>query len=477
MSRLLDQVWRQLTGRTGTTGEPAELIAIHGPARVLPGPLASTELAVAAVGSALLAAADLAEARGRRRPTVDLDTRHVADAVRSERFTRIEGRPPADLFDPLSAFFPVADGWVRLHANYPHHRSALLAVLGLPAGSPADVDEVRRRLAGWRGTDLEEALAANGSGAALRTWEEWSAHPAGTALADLGLLDLEVDVAPATDGPGRPALGAGPDRLPAHGVRVLDLTRVIAGPVATRTLAALGADVLRVDPPDLPEIELGHVDTGLGKRTALLDLRTPDGRARVEQLLDEADVLVHGYRPGALERLGLDHAGLRARHPQLVVVGLSAWGHRGPWAGRRGFDSIVQSATGIAAATGSDGGPGTLPAQVLDHATGHLAAAAALRGLAERERTGRASRAWLALARTAGFLLAAGPADETTEPTTVTPGAPPSGGSAYQVRLDSGYGPITVVAPPGRLDGVGLRWPHGSHRWGTDQARWADRDR
>jgi crotonobetainyl-CoA:carnitine CoA-transferase CaiB-like acyl-CoA transferase len=170
-------------------------------------------------------------------------------------------------------------------------------------------------------------------------------------------------------------------------------------------LAALGADVLRLDPPWLPELPLSVLDGGPGKRSALLDARTADGRAVLERLLAEADVVVQGYRPGALAAVGLDPARLRDDHPHLVTVTLSAWGHAGPWSGRRGFDSLVQAATGIAVVEGDGATPGALPAQALDHGTGYLIAAAALRGLAERARTGRAVHARVALARTAALLL------------------------------------------------------------------------
>ncbi|MYR64088.1 hypothetical protein GTY54_50435, partial [Streptomyces sp. SID625] len=174
--------------------------------------------------------------------------------------------------------------------------------------------------------------------------------------------------------------------LPAAGVRVLDLTRVIAGPVATRTLALLGADVLRVDPPHLPELADQHADTGFGKRSAALDPATD--RAAFEELLAGADVVVTGYRPGALDRFGLSPEALAERRPALVVAELSAWGAYGPWARRRGFDSLVQVATGIAAVEGGDGRPGALPAQALDHGTGYLLAAAVLRALTEQSHDG-----------------------------------------------------------------------------------------
>ncbi|NEC50570.1 hypothetical protein G3I18_18625, partial [Actinospica acidiphila] len=193
--------------------------------------------------------------------------------------------------------------------------------------------------------------------------------------------------------------GAGP-LLPASGLRVLDLTRVIAGPVATRTLALLGADVLRLDRPGLPELPDQHTDTGFGKRSALLDLVTD--REGFEELLAGADVVVTGYRPGALDRFGLGAEALAERRPGLVVAQLSAWGATGPWAGRRGFDSLVQVATGIAhVERGPEGRPGALPAQALDHGTGYLLAAGVLRALSDQAEAGGSRLVRAALARTA----------------------------------------------------------------------------
>ena len=367
------------------------------------------------------------------------------------------------------------------HANYAHHQAALLRVLGLPVGSPADVDRATARIARWAGADLEEALAAEGGvGAVVRTRQEWEDHAAGRAALSQPIVDLQPggSVAPGPP-PMRPSARRRGTRsrtaLPAWGFRVLDLTRVIAGPVATRTLAALGAQVLRIDPPHLAEIPVGHLDTGPGKHTALVDLRDPAGRATLHRLLAEADVLVHGYRPGALAGLGLAPDEIAREHPAVVTVGLSAWGWAGPWAGRRGFDSIVQAASGLADACGTPDTPGVLPAQVLDHATGHLVAAAALRGLTLRTTTGHCGHARLSLAATAAHLLAAERSAGQADP---LEGRAPADEplSAFGVELDTGYGRASQVRPPGALDGVPLAWPFGAHRWGSDEARWADPD-
>ena len=236
----------------------------------------------------------------------------------------------------------------------------------------------------------------------------------------------------------------------AVGRRVLDLTRVIAGPVATRTLAAWGADVLRLDSPSLPEIPAQALDTLPGKRSALLDLGQPAGRARLEELLAEADVVVQGYRPGALSRFGLAADDLAQRHPHLTVVTLSAWGSTGPWAARRGFDSLVQCSTGIAVAEGAGGKPGVLPAQVLDHATGYLAAAAAMLAVAGLERGEPPRSIRLSLAQTAHWLTSVG-GQELGPPRDPDP-------ERFLVSLPGAAWPVHVVAPPGLAGDLRPRW-------------------
>jgi hypothetical protein len=254
--------------------------------------------------------------------------------------------------------------------------------------------------------------------------------------------------------------------LPAAGLRVLDLTRVLAGPVATRTLALLGADVLRLDTPRLPELADQHADTGFGKRSALLDLNT--GRAAFEELLASADVVVTGYRPGALDRFGLSPEALAERRPGLVVAQVSAWGAHGPWAGRRGFDSLVQVATGIAAIEGTDGRPGALPAQALDHGTGYLLAAAVLRALTERSYDGGGRTVRLALARTAQWLTGG------LRPDTV-PGTPYEGPDAWVTETAGPLGKLRHALPPVSFAGGPTDWARPPVPWGSDPARWNQR--
>ncbi|MRH92596.1 hypothetical protein GFY24_35120 [Nocardia sp. SYP-A9097] len=406
------------------------------------------------------AVASLAAAADRRRVACGLtplesvlDPARVAAAFSSERLFRIDGTPP-DAFAELSGFFPTADGWVRTHANYSHHRARLLSVFGLPA--QADRAAAVARMAELSAAEIEDRAGELGALAVrVRTEREWADSPQGKAAADGPLVAVEARA----DIGSRETPTDATQMLPLRGVRVLDLTRVIAGPVATRALALLGAQVLRVDPPQLPEIPWQFLDTCQGKYSTLLDLRTELPIFR--ELLREADVLVTGYRPGALERLGVDAGEIR---PGIVHGRVSAWGERGPWGNRRGFDSIVQAASGISLIEGAwrnsqDASPvGALPAQALDHASGYLLAAGVLDALTARERDGVGRDVRVALARTASWLLAA-------------PGRTPehapanSPGSAYAVEHDG-----VRTAAPALSEYPDYPWP--ASQYGTHAPNW-----
>ena len=429
---LLLEAWSALGGEPGLL----DLVEVGGNgAGLLPSRLAALPAMVAAVSAATLGASVLDAARRAGSPeSVVIDVEHVAAAACSERYARMDGRDQADLFAPLSRFWRTSDGWLRLHANYPWHRERALKLLGCQTRPDAVGDAIRS----WQGQALENALAdVDALGSAVRTSPEWRAHPQGAAVSALPLLDTAAGT---RSDPGRRPKAAG---RCAQGLRVLDLTRVIAGPVATRTLAAWGADVLRLDSPHLPEIEAQCLDTLPGKRSALLDVSQRSGRARLEELLAVADVLVQGYRPGALARYGLAPEELDERHPHLSVVSLSAWGRDGPWAGRRGFDSLVQCSTGIAQAEGSTEKPGALPAQVLDHATGYLAAGAVLLALAGVQRGEPARCISLSLARTAQWLMGAG-LGHPEHPREASP-------DDHLVTLSGAARPVHVIAPVGRV--------------------------
>jgi CoA transferase family III len=463
---LLAQAWAALTG---DADGPPDGLEVTGDPGGLTSRLPVEDTAIACAGAALLAAVGGVRGGGQpsrergdpggRPPGLALDRGHVAAAFRSEAYLRLNGERAGPGFAPLSRFWRAADGWVRTHANYPWHREALLRAVGT-TGEPEAVAAV---IAGLGARQVETLVTgAGGVAAAVRSEDTWRAEPPGRAVAAAGLVEgTEIGGAP----PRRRVSGA----LPASGVRVLDLTRVIAGPVATRYLGALGADVLRLDPPHRPEIPAQAYDSLLGKRSAVLDLRTAEGNARLHELLSGADVLVHGYRPHGLDRFGLAPQALAERHPGLVVVSLSAWGRSGPWGDRRGFDSIVQAACGIAMVESADGEvPGAMPCQLLDHGTGYLCAAAVLRALAAQSSRGGTLFRELSLARTGHWLLSQPRAG------TVTAG---EGGAVdpWLTTLASAQGPVTAVLPLGQLAGRGWSWGGTLRPYGGDEPAWISR--
>lgn len=432
-ARLIEEV----ATAVGVTWD-AGVVALRG-STGLAGPLDVPGLAVGAVTAQLLAARALQDGAA---GALVLGAGHVAASFAGERHVRFHGKPAGGGFAPLSRFWRTADGWIRLHGNYAAHHAAATAVLG---------EDVASAALDWDAEELETAVvAAGGAAAAVRSATAWAALPPAAAVRERPL----VAVTRTAEHAGR--------RVRLSGLRVLDLTRVIAGPVATRALAAHGADVLRVDAPQAPDDVALLRDIGAGKRHVLLDLADRHDRARVEELVAAADVVVQGYRPGALDAHGLDPGSLAERYPHLVVARLSAWGTHGPWGGRRGFDSLVQAATGIAAVYGDEEAPGALPVQALDHATGHLAAAAVLGLLARQRDEGGGWCAELSLAAAAHHLLAAGPGDE-------QPG-PPQDPAPWLVELPTPAGPVTVVRPPGAP-----AWPTGALLPPSTRPRWLPR--
>jgi crotonobetainyl-CoA:carnitine CoA-transferase CaiB-like acyl-CoA transferase len=460
----MDAAWHAL----GEDPSALALVRDHGDSVPLRSALPVGRLVHDAIATASLSAALLAARRtGSAVPTVELDPLRVATAVTSERHFRLNGEP-VSAFAELSGFWPASDGWVRTHANYPHHRQRLLEALELPQATSAD--ELLAHLNTRPALEIERLVTERGGIAAVvRTEAEWRAGEQAVAVAAHPLVSL-VSIGEAPPSPQHPT----DIDAPARGVRVLDLTRVVAGPVATRTLALWGADVLRIDPPRYPEIEWQHLDSGAGKRSALIDFDTQ--RDVLDALLEQADVVVTGYRPGALDHYGLSPAALADRRPGIIVARLSAWGTDGPFGGRRGFDSIVQAATGIAAVEGEgDLGarnfkPGAMPAQALDHAAGYLLAAGITSALRRRLDAGGSWLVETSLAGVSAELLArprksaAHRADEPVwTPTVVTR------------TLDDGAVLRSAASGP-HYDGGPDDWVAGPVRLGSSMPHWLPRE-
>ncbi|MFC7553594.1 CoA transferase [Pseudoroseomonas wenyumeiae] len=389
---------RPLAPRRAAGGGPG-LAATDGAEPALPSSFAVGTAAQASIAAMALAAASLHHQRGGPPQRVAVEMRHAAAEFRSERLFRVDGREAPELWDAIAGLYPTADGWVRLHTNFPHHRDGVLRLLGVENDRAA----VARALLGWQARAFEDAAAEAGlCVAALRSFAEWDASP-GAGGGGLAGLRYPYRRCPA------PALPAA--ARPLQGLRVLEMTRIIAGPVAGRALAAHGADVLLITAPHLPAVAPLVIDTGRGKRSAQLDLRQPEGHARLEALAREADVFLQSYRPGALAAHGFGPERLTALRPGIVHASLSAYGWDGPWQGRRGFDSLVQTASGFnraEAEAAGDSKPRPLPAQALDHASGYLLAFGILAALHRRAAEGGSWQVRVSLAATGRWLRGLG---------------------------------------------------------------------
>lgn len=418
---------------------------------------AVSDLASASVSVAGLAIAELAGSASGVVPSVKVD--RAAASLWFGTSIKPSGWSLPSMWDPIAGDYRAKNGWVRLHTNAPHHRAAALKVLG-PHSAKGDV---ARAVGFWDKGELETAIVNEGGCAAeMMSLEEWAAHPQGLAVALEPLVNVtDAGASPKSD------LDPRPD-TPLSGLRVLDLTRVLAGPIATRFIAGFGADVLRIDPPSWSEPGI-EPEVTLGKRCAGIDLKTREGRDQFESLLAHADVLVHGYRNGALDGLGYCAETRNTIRPGLIDVSLDAYGWTGPWKNRRGFDSLVQMSSGIA-----DAGmrwktadtPIPLPVQAIDHATGYLMAAAAVRAIRHRRATGRGSLIRVSLARTAKLLTDLRAATESA-----TPLRPES--AEYSPGIEAnGWGPVHRLKPPVEISGVPVRWRFPGGKLRTSEATW-----
>ncbi|WP_085724261.1 CoA transferase [Pseudomonas sp. R37(2017)] len=422
----------------------------------LPSAFAVTDLACASLAVAGQAASELLHQQTGHLPDLEVDRRLASFWFATS--IRPLGWSVPPLWDAVAGDYATRDGWIRLHTNAPHHRAAAQSVLG----ACVDRSAMAGRVAQWAKSELEQAVVdAGGCAAEMRTWDQWQTHPQGLAVNAEPLIRLASH-----PGPGNKAW-TGSVARPLAGIKVLDLTRVLAGPIASRFLAGLGADVLRIDPPTWNEPGVVPEVT-LGKRCARLDLNEKSDRAVFECLLKDADILIHGYRADALERLGLDTNQRRQLNPGLIDVCLNAYGWSGPWQNRRGFDSLVQMSSGIAEAGmrwKQADKPGPLPVQALDHATGYLMAASAIRLLAQRLSDGTGGSARLSLARTAKLLIEQGPGT----------------GEALRAEdiQDQGlemeqtpWGPAHRLHAPLKITGAPLQWALPATELGSHRAQW-----
>lgn len=459
MTALATELTRLAWSAVGGRADAADAVTFSG-AGALPSAFAVTDIASAAIATAALSIVELVGAATGEVPSIAID-RRLSSFWFWASIRPLDWRPPP-IWDPIAGDYEARDGWIRLHTNAPHHRAAAERVLG----AQSDRQTVARAVAQWSKAELESAVIdAGGCAAEMRAIAQWQQHPQGQAVAAEPLVHRL-----AREPVAKPSWSV-PSARPLKGLRVLDLTRVLAGPVGSRFLAGYGAEVLRIDPPGWDEPSIVP-EVALGKSCARLDLHEAGDRAIFERLLSSADVLLHGYRPGALERLGYDAQTRRRLSPGLVDVSLDAYGWSGPWAARRGFDSLVQMSSGIADAgmrRAHAAKPAPLPVAALDHATGYFMAAAAIRGITLRMQRGNGSEARLSLARTAKLVIDH-PADgeeESLAPETEADRSP-------QIE-PTDWGKAKRILPPVQIAGVPMRWDLPARKLGSAAPQWGDR--
>ncbi len=461
-SHLLDEVLR-LAGQPESGGQ----VTFRGEDPVFPTVFPMAEFGAAAIGAAALQAARLHEQRTGVHQDIHVDLDSAAAAMRAWRYLReVPPPPPSNAPHPVAFSRTADDRWFFLHRLGPHHLARELDVLGLPGD--ADADTIARAIGTWNGFELEEAIMQAGACAAvIRSHDEWAHHPQAQAIATLPLFRItktgESDPIPA---------GAG-DR-PLGGLRVLDLTRVLAGPTAARTLAEQGAEVLRISSPRYPDTEAMVRDTAHGKRSTVLDLRTHEDAEALRRLIGSADVFSQGYRPGAVAALGFSPEEVSAIRPGIITVSLSAWGEVGPWGGRRGFDSVVQAASGVTMEMGEalgGGVPRSMPGNPLDYTTGYLAAFLIELALERRAVEGGSYHIEMSLAQT-GHYLDGAPRIDLSAAAAARAELDEERLAELMLTRDTPYGTLRYLAPAAQLSDTPARWDLPTVPIGHDQPAW-----
>jgi crotonobetainyl-CoA:carnitine CoA-transferase CaiB-like acyl-CoA transferase len=462
---------RSILPAAGWSADRADAVDFTGSTDpILPTPFRIGTAGAATLAATGLAAADLWEMRTGRRQSVGVEVRRATASLRSGHYMKLGDGEVSTRRNSIMGVYPTKDGrWSYLHCNFPNHRAAALSVLGVAE----DREAVAKAVLTWNAPDLEEAIiAAKGAGGMARTQAEWARHPQAAAIASLPLLEI-VRIG---DAPPEP-LPAG--KRPLSGIRVLDLTRVLAGPTCARTLAEHGADVLKITAPHLPNLGYQEFDTGHGKLSAHLDLREALDVEVLRGLVREADVFSQGYRPGTLGSRGLSPEELAALRPGLVYVSLCAFGHAGPWASRRGFDTVVQTVSGITSrqaevVPGKTPGPQFYPVSAIDYCTGYLMAFGAMAALARRAREGGSWLVRISLAQVGKWIVDLGEVAESAARDAPAEFAPDEL-ERWSMVSETPSGPLRHLAPIVQMSETQPYWARPSVPLGYNRPEWPER--
>ena len=437
---------------------------------ILPTSFRIGDTSTAALSAVGLAVSDLWESRMGRRQEVSVDARRATASLRSGKYMQMDGAGVSTERNTVMGVYPTKDGrWSYLHCNFPNHRAAALSVLGVAE----DRDAVIKAVAKWNAQDLEDAIIeAKGAGGMVRTMEEWAKHPQAAAIANLPLMEI-VKLA---DSPPE-ALPEG--SRPLSGVRVLDLTRVLAGPTCARTLAEHGADVMKITGAHLPNIGYQEYDTGHGKLNAQLDLRETKDMETLRGLVSQTDVFSQGYRPGTLGGRGLSPEELAELRPGIVYISLCAFSHMGPWASRRGFDTVVQTVSGITNRQGdlfpgANPGPQFYPVSAIDYLTGYLMAFGGMVALNRRVHEGGSWLVRISLAQVGRWLVSQGEIPE-ADLKNIPAEFNPEEIASWSTVSDTPMGKLGHLGPVLSLSETPPRWARTSVPLGHHDPVWPER--
>jgi crotonobetainyl-CoA:carnitine CoA-transferase CaiB-like acyl-CoA transferase len=461
---MIDPRVQDLLDEVGLSVPPTQQATLKGQDPILANRFPVSEAAAAALAAGGVAASDLWSLKTGRRQDVGVDVRKTGLSLRATLVMQLNGGPPPPSWadgNPLVDFYPCRDGrWIHLHGNFPHLAEGTMAVLGCSRNR----DEIAAAVARRDAQELEDALAANRQcGAMARTAAEWAAHPQGQAIANTP----RVEITRIGDSDPEPLPAGG---RPLSGVRVLDLTRILAGPTHARTLAQYGADVLHITAPGLPTSQVWVMDTNQGKLSAYLDLDVAEQSDQLQRLVREGDVFAQGFRAGALERRGFGPAQLAALRPGIIYVSINCYGHSGPWAGRPGWEQLAQTVTGLATSQGTPDHPQRMPVAACDYTTGYLAALGTLVALGRRARDGGSYHVRVSLCRTGMWFQRLGP---TCDPAAAI--GPGDHVDALTVEADTAWGKLRYLSPCVELSETPVFWERQPVPLGTHSAAWPER--
>ncbi|KAL7944239.1 CoA-transferase family III domain-containing protein [Trichoderma barbatum] len=438
------------------------------------GHLAQSSIALSALAASLLhserSSASSPSTSSSPIPRVSVPLDHALIEFKSERLYSIDNQPLESLWGTIGGLHKTADGHVRIHDNFPNHALGTLQLLGLPP--TASRQDVAAKVAQWESIDLETEATEKGKLAiyALRSFAEWDAHPQSSAIDDKPILIKQL-------APGPPkTLPETTSSRCLQGIRVLEMSRVIAAPVAGKTLAAHGADVLWVTSPNLPNQPVLDRDLSRGKRTIRLDIHKPADKERLLELLRSCDVFIQGYRPGSLAAYGLSPEELQKANPDVICANLSAFGPSGPWSRRRGYDSLVQTCSGMNVSEAEHFGAGeparALPCQGLDHAAGYLLATGVIAALHRRAQVGGSWVVDVSLAGVMKYLRSLGqyPGKTGFESRDVETQAEVP--AEYLETRETVFGSMRAVRHSASVEGCEVGWNEMPKPLGSDEARW-----